>query len=291
VINRYTVIGQPIAHSLSPPIHELFGELTQRRISYTRTECTPATFVETVRDWQANGGRGCNVTMPFKELAPEACDRLSRAAERAGSVNTILMHRDGSRVGHTTDGAGLLADIGRNRRRPLAGRRVLLLGAGGAARAVVEPLLGARPAALHVTNRTAARAEALADAFASFGPVTGAGIDALDAEAPFDIVVNATAASLAGELPPLPDTLLAPGALAYDMTYAPGDTVFMAWARERGADVADGFGMLVEQAAEAFGIWEGVRPKTRMAWARLHDVRTRATDGADGRVDIQRRSS
>jgi len=278
VINRYTVIGQPIAHSLSPPIHALFGELTQRRIHYTRTEATPETFVETVRAWQASGGRGCNVTVPFKALALEACDRLSPAARRARSVNTIHMHPDGSRIGHTTDGAGLLADLEGNLRRPLAGRRVLLLGAGGAARAVVEPLLGARPRALHVANRTPARATALADAFAADGAVSGSGTAALAGLEPFDLVINATAASLAGELPPLPDELLAPDALAYDMMYGPADTVFTAWARARGHAVADGFGMLVEQAAEAFAIWESVRPKTRMAWARLEALRPPGAD-------------
>ena len=282
MINRYTVIGQPIAHSLSPPIHELFGELTQRRVRYTRTEATPETFADTVRAFQADGGRGCNVTMPFKELALGVCDRLSRTAERAGSVNTIHMHRDGSLVGHTTDGIGLRVDIERNLRRPIAGRRVLLVGAGGAARAVVEPLLAAGPAALHVANRTAARAEALAAAFEADGPVTGSGLDALARLAPFDLVVNATAASHVGELPALPDGLLADGALAYDMMYAPRDTVFTAWARSRGHDVADGFGMLVEQAAESFGIWEGVRPKTRMAWDRLLALRpTAARDASD----------
>ena len=273
MINRYTVVGRPIAHSLSPPIHELFGELTQRRVSYTRTETTPERFADVVRGWQASGGRGCNVTMPFKELAPTVCDRLSRAAERAGSVNTIHMHRDGSLVGHTTDGAGLLADIERNRRRPLAGRRVLLIGAGGAARAVVEPLLGAEPVALHVVNRTATRAAALAERFADIGPIVGSGFDALAGEAPFDVAINATGASLAGELPPLPDDVLGTGALAYDMTYASLDTPFVTWGRARGADVADGFGMLVEQAAEAFAVWEGVRPKTRMAWGRLRALR------------------
>lgn len=276
MINRYTVIGNPIAHSLSPPIHELFGELTQRRIAYDRTEATAETFPDVVRRWQAEGGRGCNVTMPFKELALEVCDRLSPAAERAGSVNTILMHRDGRLVGHTTDGTGLLTDIERNLRRPLADRRVLLVGAGGAARAVVEPLLGAGPAALHVVNRTEERALALAEAFAGDGPISASGTASLAAEAPFDIVVNATGASLAGESLALPDTLFAPGALAYDMAYAPGDTLFTAWARERGADVADGFGMLVEQAADAFAVWEGVRPKTRMAWGRLRALRDSA---------------
>ena len=273
MINRYTVIGQPVAHSLSPPIHELFGELTQRRIRYERTESTPETFVDTVREWQASGGRGCNVTLPFKALALEACDRLTDAARRAGSVNTIHMHRDGSRVGHTTDGAGLLADLTRNLRFPLAGRRVLLLGAGGASRAVVEPLLGTGPALLHIANRTPERASELAALFAEEGPVGGSGYEALTGLAPFDLVVNATSASLAGDLPPLPDALFSADALAYDMMYAPDDTVFMAWARARGARVSDGFGMLVEQAAEAFSVWEGVRPKTRMARARLHALR------------------
>jgi len=273
MINRYTVIGQPIAHSLSPQIHELFGELTQRRIRYTRTEATPDNFESTVRRWQADEGRGCNVTLPFKAQAANVCDRLSRRAERAGSVNTVHMHKDGSLIGHSTDGSGLLADLEKNLRCTLQGKRVLLLGAGGAARAVAEPLLGAKPALLQISNRTAARAEALAEAMADVGPATGGGHDLLDAASPFDIVINATSASLAGALPELPETLLADGALAYDMMYAPTDTVFMSWARARGARVADGFGMLVEQAADAFEIWEGVRPKTRMAWPRLQALR------------------
>lgn len=285
MIHRYTVIGQPVRHSLSPEIHALFGELTQRRVGYTRTEATPETFVDTVRAWQRDGGRGCNVTLPFKTLALEACDRLSARAERAGSVNTIHMHRDGSRVGHTTDGIGLVVDLETNLRRPLAGERVLLLGAGGAARAVVEPLLAADAELLHVANRTAARAEALAARFAAEGPISGSGLETLDAFAPFDIVVNATSASVAGELPALPEGLLAPGALAYDMMYAAEPTPFLRWAEARGARVADGFGMLVEQAAEAFAIWEGVRPKTRMAWARLQALRpsrpTRPNEGED----------
>lgn len=277
MINRYTVIGQPIAHSRSPQIHELFGELTQRRISYSRTEATPDTFEATLRRFQADGGRGCNVTLPFKEQAADVCDRLSRHAERAGSVNTVHMHRDGSLIGHSTDGSGLLADLDRNLRCPPAGKRVLLLGAGGAARAVTEPLLGAAPACLQIANRTAARAEALAEAFADVGTVTGGGHELLEGASSFDIVINATSASLEGSLPAalaeLPETLLAEGALAYDMMYAPGDTVFMHWARARGARVSDGFGMLIEQAADAFGIWEGVRPKTRMAWPRLQALR------------------
>ena len=143
MINRYTVIGQPIAHSLSPIIHQLFGELTQRKIHYTRTEASPETFADTVINWQGSGGRGCNVTMPFKEQAHEVCDRLSVAARLAGSVNTIHMHKDGSRIGHNTDGLGLLADFKSNLRWTLTNRNVLLIGAGGASRGVVGPLLDA----------------------------------------------------------------------------------------------------------------------------------------------------
>lgn len=274
MINAYTIFGQPIAHSLSPRIHTLFGELTHRRVRYTRTESTPARFADDLRQWQADGGRGCNVTMPFKEQAVELCDRLAKSAERAGSVNTIHMHRDGSLVGHNTDGSGLLVDLEKNLGRPLEARRVLLLGAGGAARGVIGPMLDARPAVLHVANRTPERARALVDRFAVQAPdgtdLDGYGFEALDGS--WDIVVNATSLSLNNELPPLPDDLLAPGALAYDMTYGPTDSVFMAWARERGAEVAGGFGMLVEQAADAFEIWEGVRPKMRMAWPRLIDL-------------------
>lgn len=277
MINAYTVIGQPIAHSLSPMIHGLFGELTQRRISYTRTEGTPETFAAIVADWKRDGGRGCNVTAPFKELALQSCTRLARSAERAGSVNTIHMHRDGGLVGHSTDGSGMLRDIEGNLRFPVLGRRVLILGAGGAARGVVGPLLDAQPAALHIANRTVSRAEGIVryfDADPAAAPVamSASSYDDLAELPAFDLVVNATSLSIAGNLPALPDTLMAEQSMAYDMMYSHEDTVFMSWARARGAVVSDGFGMLVEQAADAFLVWEGVRPKTRMAWPRLLEL-------------------
>lgn len=280
MINAYTVIGQPIAHSLSPLIHTLFGELTQRRIRYTRTEATPESFERVVTEWRAAGARGCNVTMPFKEQAYAISDRLGKSAARAGSVNTLHFHRDGALVGHNTDGAGLCADIVGNLRQPIAGARVLLLGAGGAVRGVVGPLLDEAPACLTIANRTVARAEALIDAFAddpAIGPpLSACGFDEVLATVGntggYDLVINGTSLSLAGELPPLPEGVLADGALAYDMTYGPDDTVFMQWARQRGARVSGGFGMLVEQAAESFQIWEGVRPKTRKAWSRLQEL-------------------
>ncbi len=276
MINAYTVIGQPIAHSLSPMIHSLFGELTQRRITYTRTEGTDASFEGIVKQWHDRGGKGCNVTAPFKEQAVQVCSHLARSADRAGSVNTIHMRRDGELVGHSTDGAGMMHDIERNIRFPVRGRRVLILGAGGAARGVVGPLLDARPSALHIANRTVSRADAIlqyfADDPAAGVPMSASSYEALSEQAPFDLVINATSLSLAGSLPTLPDGLMTPQALAYDMMYSREATVFMRWAHDQGATVSDGFGMLVEQAAEAFLVWEGVRPKTRMAWPRLLEL-------------------
>ena len=285
MVNAYTVIGRPVAHSLSPAIHALFGELTQRRVRYTRTEATEESFEPIVRRWRAAGGRGANVTMPFKERAFALADRLAPDARRAGAVNTLHMHRDGAIVGHNTDGRGLVADI-EGMGRTLAGARVLLLGAGGAARGAIGALADAGPAALHVANRTPARAEALVEAEAAAPPPrpggrrgpdplprtrpSASGYEALEGLPPFDVVVNATSLSFSNDAPPVPARAFAPGSLAYDMAYGPGETAFARFARERGAGLSvGGFGMLVEQAAESFLIWEGVRPKTRKARARL----------------------
>ena len=272
MINRYTVIGQPIAHSLSPVVHQLFGELTQRRIKYTRTEGTPENFEQIVRDWKASGARGCNVTAPFKGQAVLLCDRLTREARMADSVNTIHMHRDGNIIGHTTDGQGLVVDIVHNHRHALSGQRVLILGAGGAARGVMQAILAENPACLHVANRTAEKATQLADIFASLGVVSGGGYDQLASLHGFDTVINATTLGMNGAMPALPEHIMNAGSLAYDMTYAARDTPFMSWAREKGATTANGLGMLVEQAAESFLIWEGVRPKTRMVYPRLREM-------------------
>ncbi|MFK7995664.1 MAG: shikimate dehydrogenase [Granulosicoccus sp.] len=272
MINRYTVIGQPIAHSLSPVVHHLFGELTQRKINYTRTESTPEEFEQTVRHLNDSGAKGCNVTSPFKEQAVLICDRLSREAQMAGSVNTIHMQRDGSMVGHTTDGPGLVADIIGNKRHAIKDGRVLILGAGGAARGVMHAILKQRPAQLHVANRTAEKAATLAEIFSDLGPVAGSGFEQLVHLPAFDIVINATTLGMSGTMPDLPEHLMASGSLAYDMTYAQRDTAFMLWAKERGAMAANGLGMLVEQAAESFLIWEDVRPKTRMVYPRLRDM-------------------
>ena len=272
MINRYTVIGQPISHSLSPVVHQLFGELTQRKLHYARTESTPETFEQTLREWQSSGARGCNVTSPFKEQAATVCDRLSAGAQRAGSVNTVHMHRDGNLVGHTTDGAGIVADILLNQRHVLKQKQVLILGAGGAARGVMQAILKENPAQLHIANRTPEKAEHLVDLFTDLGTISASGYEQLSEMQSFDIIINATTLGMSGAMPDLPQTLISKGALAYDMTYAQRDTAFMAWAKKQGASSCNGLGMLVEQAAESFLIWEGVRPKTRMVYPRLREL-------------------
>lgn len=261
--DRYAVFGHPIAHSKSPQIHAAFARQTGQDMRYEAILAPLDGFAESVARFAAEGGRGANVTVPFKEEAFRLAARLTPRAERAGAVNTLAFDADGV-LGDNTDGAGLVADLTRNLKRPLAARRILLVGAGGAARGVIAPLLEQAPAELVIANRTPSRAEQLAQLFD--GRVRPCGFDALDA--PFDVVINATAASLAGELPPLPPQVFGAGALAYDMMYG-RDTPFLAFARAHGADTADGLGMLVEQAAEAFFLWRGVRPDTAPVIAAL----------------------
>ena len=274
LINRYTVIGNPIAHSVSPDIHHVFGELSQRRIQYSRTEATPENFADVVRDWKEQGGLGCNVTMPFKSQAMQVVDRIKPSARRAGALNTVFMHKDGSLVGHNTDGSGLLADLCNTLQFDPNERRVLMIGAGGASRGVLGPLLDRQPSTLVIANRTLTRAQELAEQFAADGAVTAVAIEELANQPPFDLVLNATSSGLTGEQLALPNGLFAKNALAYDMVYSNTDTPFMAWARTNGAaKVIDGFGMLVEQAADAFLIWQGIRPKTRLVYPRLSHLR------------------
>ncbi|MGE3296876.1 MAG: shikimate dehydrogenase [Porticoccaceae bacterium] len=262
--DRYVLFGNPVAHSPSPGVHAAFAAQTGQDLRYDRHWVPLGEFARAAAEFFAGGGRGGNVTVPFKEDAFRFADRLSARAQRAGAVNTLAVESDGLVLGDNTDGIGLVRDLTANLGWVIAGRRVLVLGAGGAARGALAPLLAEQPAQLLIANRTVDKAERLAREFADLGRVAGGGFADLAAVEPFDLVINATSASLAGALPPLPEGLLAPGAGAYDMMYGAEPTLFVGWARRQGAGaVADGLGMLVEQAAEAFFIWRGVRPETR----------------------------
>lgn len=258
--DQYGVMGNPVAHSKSPQIHSLFAQQTGQRLEYNAIHVDLGGFDQAVGNFDASGGKGLNITVPFKQEAYALMDECSDRAERAGAVNTIVFKED-RRYGDNTDGVGLVNDLVQNHQVVLQGKRILLMGAGGAARGVLAPLLDTRPAHIVIANRTPDKAVALAHAFSDLGDVSGCGYHELG-EQRFDIVINATAASLQGELPPLPDTLLTDNAVCYDMMYGK-ITPFMQWASEHGArHVLDGLGMLVEQAAESFFIWRGVRPDT-----------------------------
>ncbi len=264
--DRYTVFGHPIEHSKSPRIHAAFAAQTGQDLSYTTTLAPLDGFAAALSAFRAVGGRGANVTVPFKEEAYRLATRLAERARQAGAVNTLTL--DGSEiVGDNTDGIGLVRDLTENLQIDLAGKRILVLGAGGATRGILGPILAGQradgPARVFVANRTAAKAVQLAELFAC----AGGGFDTIPAQ-PFDVVINATAASLAGAMPPLPAEVFAPGALAYDMMYGRA-TPFLRFAEAHGARTADGLGMLVEQAAEAFWLWRGVRPATAPVLAAL----------------------
>ncbi|MBK1725797.1 shikimate dehydrogenase [Halorhodospira neutriphila] len=257
---RYAVIGNPVGHSRSPRIHALFAEQTGEPIAYTRLEAPEAGFAAVAEAFFAGGGSGLNVTVPFKEAACAWADTLSKRARAAAAVNTLRAEADGRRHGDNTDGAGLLRDLRDNLGVAVAGRRLLVIGAGGAARGILPTLLDEAPGEVLIANRTAERAERLA---AERPGVRACGLEALAGQGGFDVLLNTTAAGLQGQMPALPGELLASGAAAYDLVYADADTPFMAWARRHGAAlVADGLGMLVEQAAESFAVWRGVHPRT-----------------------------
>ncbi len=268
--DRYCVFGNPIGHSKSPLIHSAFARQTGEDIGYSAILAPLDGFAASVHAFVAAGGCGANVTVPFKEQAWQLVSCRTARAELAGAVNTLVFGNVGA-VGDNTDGAGLLRDITLNLRCPLLARRVLLLGAGGAARGVSGPLLDARPARLVIANRTLTRAHALAKHFAPLGAVTGCDYSELAGQS-FDIVINATSASLGDALPPLPSGLFAAGSLAYEMMYGREDTPFLAFAREQGAQqLADGLGMLVEQGSESFYVWRGVRPEVTPVLAMLRN--------------------
>ncbi len=261
-VDDYAVMGNPIGHSKSPAIHAQFARQTKQAINYTAIHVDLGGFEQAVGNFVASGGRGLNITVPFKQEAWALAEERSERAERAGAVNTLIF-KDKKIIGDNTDGVGLVRDLRDNKKLELQGRRILLMGAGGAARGVLLPLLNQQPAQLTIVNRTPEKAKDLADSFSEMGKVAGCGYEALAGQS-FDLIINATAASLRGEMPPLREGVIAPpGGACYDMMYASKPTAFMRWCQEHGADrVYDGLGMLVEQAAESFYLWRGVRPQT-----------------------------
>lgn len=270
--DHYAVMGNPIVHSKSPRIHTLFAQQTGESLDYTAILVPLDGFEAAVTAFVASGGKGLNITVPFKEQAWRLATTRSPRAERAGAVNTLVLHPEGLHHGENTDGVGLVRDLADNHGMELAGRRILLVGAGGAARGVIEPLLDTRPGLLVIANRTADRAVDLARHFCTLGRIEGCGLDAIAGQS-FDLVINATAASLAGAVPALPDDVVGEHTACYDMMYGTEPTAFMRWAQARGAQrVMDGLGMLVEQAAEAFYLWRKVRPDTAPVIAALRDT-------------------
>src|SRR5574343_885906 len=269
--DRYAVIGNPISHSQSPFIHSEFASATGQALQYEKLFADIGKFDEVVSAFVAAGGRGLNVTLPFKGDAFRFADEVTECARLSEAVNTLTF-RDGKVYGDNTDGVGLVRDIVENLDMPIAGKRVLLLGAGGAVRGVLLPLLEEKPASLTVANRTVEKAQALASQFAPYGAVRAVGYPDLMGEQ-FDIIINGTSTSLHDELPPIPHGVFAPDALAYDMVYSAGLTPFLKRAQqEKAGMLADGLGMLVEQAAESFFIWRGVKPETRRVMTILREV-------------------
>jgi len=261
--DRYAVIGHPIAHSHSPRIHRLFAQQCQQYMTYTAIDVAPEQLSGWVANFFASAGRGLNVTVPHKQALLTTPSRLSERASRAGALNTLLLDAQGRLLGDNTDGIGLVRDLTENLQVTITAHRVLLLGAGGAARGVIAPLLELAPAQLVIANRSVERAAALATAFSALGPIRATSFSELDCVG-FDLVINATAASLQSEVPSIPSSILrGTDAVCYDMAYGEGDTPFVHWAREHGAARAfTGMGMLIEQAAESFYLWRGLRPNT-----------------------------
>ena len=261
--DRYGLVGHPVEHSRSPLIHTVFARQTRQHLTYELLDAEPAAFETAVRGFGAAGGKGLNVTVPHKEAAFALCDEHSEAATAARSVNTIII--DGGQLrGDNTDGIGFIRDVTVNQRQALAGRRVIVLGAGGAARGIVGPLLAQRPAELVVANRTKERADQVVAQFGGAPELRARSFAELAALPPFEVLINATSAGLKGESPPFPASLVNGQSFCYDLVYSLSDTPFVTWARSQGvARAAQGWGMLVEQAAESFFIWRGVRPDTK----------------------------
>jgi shikimate dehydrogenase len=272
-VDRYCVMGHPVDHSKSPRIHARFAALTGQALEYGKRLVAMDGFAAGVRAFQAEGGRGCNVTVPFKFEAATLVSHRSGRAALAGACNTLRFDADGI-YGDNTDGVGLVVDLEHNAGVKLAGRALLLIGAGGAAAGVLGPLIEAQPRKIVVANRTVAKAEALVARHATLADASGVKLQAVGLDAVpghYDVIINATATSLSGEAVPVPASVLRPGALAYDMMYGPAAEGFLGWAQAHGATGRDGLGMLVEQAAEAFLLWRGVRPPSAQVLAEMRE--------------------
>jgi shikimate dehydrogenase len=261
-MDKYAVIGNPIEHSKSPQIHAAFALQTGEALTYGHILGNPDDFSGDVRRFLAAGGQGLNVTVPFKEEAWRLADELSPRAHTAGAVNTLIRLQNNLLRGDNTDGIGLVRDLTVNQGFRLADKRILMLGAGGAVRGVMRPLLEQNPKRIVIANRTAAKAYSLAQGLSPWGRVAGCGFDELEGMQ-FDLIINGTSAGLGGEVPEIPENLLSKGGWCYDMLYNNSATPFQTWGREHNAARSlDGLGMLVEQAAESFFLWRGVLPET-----------------------------
>lgn len=260
--DQYTVFGHPINHSKSPRIHTLFAQQTQQNLTY-RTHDVPADSFDTaITNFLNQGGKGLNCTVPLKELAWQRADILTERAQFSKAVNTLVLQKEGTLLGDNTDGIGLVTDLTINHSIPLSNSRILILGAGGASRGIIGPLMEKSPASIIIANRTVEKAINLSKEFSQLGEIIGCSYDAIKNNR-FDLILNATSASLTGELPPLADNILAKNGHCYDLAYGNQPTTFVKWGEAHHAEKSlDGLGMLVEQAAEAFFIWRGVRPET-----------------------------
>lgn len=269
-MDQYAVVGNPISHSKSPRIHNVFAKQTQQALEYTKIEAPLDCFRDVVKAFFEKGGKGLNVTVPFKEQAWRLCETLSDRARLAGAVNTLYLDDDGLLCGENTDGVGLVSDL-RNNNVQLQGKKILIIGAGGAVRGVLQPILNEKPDSLVITNRTLSKADALVKVFSQYRSVESSSFEQLNSS--FDLVINGTSASLGGELPNISEAIFAQNTYVYDMMYSKEETVFNAWAKKcKVKAVYDGLGMLVEQAAEAFHIWRGVRPATKEVIQSLRDA-------------------
>ncbi|MCP5145582.1 MAG: shikimate dehydrogenase [Gammaproteobacteria bacterium] len=274
-VDYYCVIGNPVVQSKSPAIHQAFAAQTGQRMSYEKVLVPLAGFSDALVEFKRRGGRGLNVTVPFKQQAFAAAETLSARARMAGAVNTMWLDAAGGWHADNTDGAGLLRDLQNNHRVSIHGRRILVCGAGGAARGALPVLLEAGPQEIVIANRTLARAQAIVDECDEGMRVHAVGYDALCDFAAFDLIINATSSGLSGAVPPVPAVCVAPHTCCYDMMYGDGPTAFQRWSQARGAAVAiDGLGMLVEQAAEAFRLWRGVTPDSGAVIAAMRNKKS-----------------